>query len=103
MVLVKRILATFFVVLGFASSARAERPGVLARQMGNAGTAFHGSFGGRENVYWDTGSRFGARVRARAAYNSSPGHRDNLRAPGIMLSRVVRGQNGVGVVTRGLR
>lgn len=93
----KWILAICVVAL-YTVEVKAERPRLLARQMADAGGAFHGGHQGRENTYWDsTGRVLGARMRARQAWRQSPGHAANLPMFGL---RVVRGANGVGVVGR---
>jgi len=78
--------------------AKAERPRILARAIANAGQSFHGNYGRMENSYWDTGSRIGAKRRAKEAWSNSPGHAANL--PHLTRLRVVRGPNGIGVVGR---
>ena len=82
--------------------AQAERPRLLGRVIAGSGVAQHGSYGGRENVYWDTGSRLGARIRAHAAWRQSPGHHANLLAGvgGFFRTRVVGVNGSVAVVGR---
>lgn len=90
------------VALVVCSSANAERPRVLGRAIAATGSVFHGNHGGRENVYWDTGSRIGARIRAGVAWRNSPGHAANLRAGvgGLFGTRVVGIRGSVAVVAR---
>lgn len=77
--------------------AKAVGPWQHARNMQQSGFLFHDLSAGRENVYMDSGSRFGARMRARAAWRKSPGHRANLPMFGL---RVSSGSNGTYVVGR---
>jgi len=77
---------------------QAGTKGQHARAMQRSGALFHEPSSGRENVYMDSGSRLGARFRARAAWRRSPGHRANLPLFGL---RVASGPNGTYVVGRG--
>jgi len=85
-----------------SSDANAERPRLLGRAIAGSGVAQHGSYGGRENVYWDTGRRIGSRIRAHAAWKQSPGHNANLLAGvgGLFRTRVVGTRGSVAVVAR---
>lgn len=96
------VVIACFALAFTGSESRAERPRLLGRAIAGSGVAQHGSYAGRENVYWDTGSRLGARVRAHAAWRQSPGHNANLLAGvgGFFRTRVVGVNGSVAVVGR---